>query len=166
MIYWRYKRLDHHTPFTISDDSCYFLTVCSKIKGINQFCHPDIGEAILTSIRKYHEEGQWFCDLALLMPDHIHMLLRVPPNRTLTKVVGSWKQWLARKHGTSWQPNFFDHRLRNEEQINQKGVYILHNPVRAGLIESPEDWVYHWIPGHETSAAGDSGGYHKGNSFP
>jgi REP element-mobilizing transposase RayT len=80
------------------------------------------------------------------MPDHIHLLLSISPDQPMAKVIGLWKHWLAREHGVIWQPNFFDHRLRNEESINQKGDYILQNPVRAGLVGRAEDWPYVWMP--------------------
>jgi hypothetical protein len=40
---------------------------------------------------------------------------------------------------------FFDHRLRDDEQFNLKADYILHNPVRAGLVTKVEDWPYLWM---------------------
>jgi putative transposase len=56
-----------------------------------------------------------------------------------------WKSWLAKTHKIEWQENFFDHRLRDDEQFNLKADYILHNPVRAGLVTKVEDWPYLWM---------------------
>jgi REP element-mobilizing transposase RayT len=145
MKFLRHKHLDHNPPHWIAPEAVYFITICTKRRNINQFCHPVIGRHILDSIRLYNERNLWFCDLAVLMPDHIHLLLGFPPDRTLTKVIGLWKRWLAREHTIVWQTNFFDHRLRNDENIDQKGEYILQNPVRAGLVERPEDWPYVWM---------------------
>ncbi len=39
-------------------------------------------------------------------------------------------------------PGFFDHLLRNDESYAQKWEYVRQNSVRAGLVESPEDWPY------------------------
>jgi len=105
MIYWRYKRLTHDQPISIEADSCYFITICGKPKGFNQFCHPDIGQTFLQSVGHYHGKGNWFCDLAVLMPDHIHLVLHFPPNKSLAKVIGLWKRWLAREHSIVWQPD-------------------------------------------------------------
>jgi len=74
------------------------------------------------------------------------MLVSMPPDHDLAKTVGLWKRWLAKQHGIPWQKNFFDHRLRRDESASQKGFYILNNPVRAGLIERPENWPYLWMP--------------------
>jgi hypothetical protein len=49
---------------------------------------------------------------------------------------------VTRKHRVWWQANYFDHRLRNAEQIEEKLHYILHNPVAKGLCASPEAWPW------------------------
>jgi hypothetical protein len=42
----------------------------------------------------------------------------------------------------AWQRNFFDHRLRHDESLDEKVAYIRENPVRAGLIAEGEEWPY------------------------
>ncbi len=39
-----------------------------------------------------------------------------------------------------WQPRFFDRALRTVREYNEKVEYIHLNPVRAGLVDRPEDW--------------------------
>jgi len=41
-----------------------------------------------------------------------------------------------------WQPGFFDHVMRNSESYASKWQYVRENPVRAGLVERSEDWLY------------------------
>jgi len=142
---FRPRKLDHEAPEWIGPDADYFVTVCADPKGRNHFCHDGIGSVILESIEYRHRKGIWFCDLAVLMPDHIHLIMSFPDVPSIAKVIGEWKRWLARSHGVSWQENFFDHRLRNEAD-RSKGDYILHNPVRAGLVAKPEEWPWFWTP--------------------
>jgi len=99
----------------------------------------------LESIRSRNERNIWFCHIAVLMPDHIHLLLNFPDVPSFTQIIGGWKHWLAKQHGISWQENFFDHRIRQEESFGEKADYILQNPVRAGLIGKAEDWPYVWM---------------------
>jgi hypothetical protein len=40
---------------------------------------------------------------------------------------------------------FFDHRLRREEKLSEKADYILHNPVRAGLVNDWHEWPHLWM---------------------
>ena len=42
--------------------------------------------------------------------------------------------------GELWQPRFFDRALRTVQEYNEKVEYIHLNPVRAGLLNRPEDW--------------------------
>jgi putative transposase len=140
------KRLDHQTPDWVQEASVYFVTVCAIPRQANHFCHAQLGPTILESIAYRHQNGTWFCDLAVLMPDHVHFLLSFPDVPAFSKIVGEWKRWLTTHHAISWQENFFEHRLRNDENFNQKADYILQNPVRAGLISDAKDWPYVWMP--------------------
>ncbi|MEI9999363.1 MAG: hypothetical protein WDO13_09445 [Verrucomicrobiota bacterium] len=135
----------HDAPEWIGPDADYFITVCASPKRENHFCRVAIGPAILESIQHRHQAGFWFCDLALLMPDHIHLIVSFPDQPSFSRTIGEWKRWLARAHGISWHPNFFDHRLRSETDQN-KADYILQNPVRAGLVAKAGDWPWVWMP--------------------
>ena len=41
---------------------------------------------------------------------------------------------------------FFDHRLRDQNELQEKTSYILMNPVRKGLCERAEDWIWIYRP--------------------
>jgi len=53
---------------------------------------------------------------------------------------------VAGKHGVDWQRDFFDHRLRDHHELEEKTSYVLMNPVRKGLCERAEDWVWVYRP--------------------
>jgi REP element-mobilizing transposase RayT len=91
-------------------------------------------------------QRRWYCELAMLMPDHTHLLVSLPEAGELSCLVGDWKRWTHLKLGLEWQRNFFDHRIRREESLSEKADYILQNPVRAGLVERAQDWSYVWMP--------------------
>lgn len=44
--------------------------------------------------------------------------------------------------GTFWQHGYYDHALRNEEDIKQIARYIVANPLRAGLVDKIEMYPY------------------------
>lgn len=79
----------------------------------------------------------------VVMPDHLHALLtlntRVKP---ISTIIGSWKRYLAKSANIDWQTNFFEHRIRNNNELLEKESYILNNPVRADLCEEASDWPY------------------------
>jgi REP element-mobilizing transposase RayT len=82
------------------------------------------------------------------MPDHVHLFVRGSQIFRLGPWVGHLKQTLAKAAGLSrtkrqlWEEGFFDHVLRSDESYAQKWNYVLENPVRAGLVNSVEDWPY------------------------
>ena len=94
-------------------------------------------------MRVYREQRKWYPSLFLLMPDHLHMLIGFGRGHEMSKVIQAWKRYTATKHGIEWQREFFDHRLRSEENTANKAAYILQNPVRAGLIKEGATWP--WI---------------------
>ncbi|SPE50022.1 conserved hypothetical protein [Verrucomicrobia bacterium] len=60
--------------------------------------------------------------------------------------VQNWKKFISRKSGVDWQRDFFDHRLRDHWELQEKTSYILMNPVRKGLCERAEHWVWVYRP--------------------
>ncbi len=80
----------------------------------------------------------------VLMPDHLHWLLQLEDNVDIAKVVGRVKSLIARRCGGAvWQPGFYDHALRKEEDLAAVARYIVANPLRAGLVSKLGDYS-HW----------------------
>jgi hypothetical protein len=44
----------------------------------------------------------------------------------------------------AWQEGCFDRLLRSDESLSEKWEYLRQNPVRAGLVNDPEDWPYQY----------------------
>ena len=40
----------------------------------------------------------------------------------------------------TWQRGLFHHRVRNQNEYREKWTYMMQNPVRKGLVSSPEEW--------------------------
>jgi len=64
----------------------------------------------------------------------------------MATAIKNWKKFVAGKHGVDWQRNFFDHRLRDHHELDEKTSYILMNPVRKGLCQRAEDWLWVYRP--------------------
>lgn len=75
----------------------------------------------------------------VLMPDHLHWLLRL---RDLPLAeVGPVKSRSALavnralgRQGPVWQKDFHDHGIRGEEDLRALARYVVANPLRAGLV--------------------------------
>ncbi|HEY0946747.1 MAG TPA: transposase [Opitutaceae bacterium] len=122
--------------------SIYFITIACDVRGRNQLCRPNIGHALLNSVRYDHDRHDWYVHLFLLMPDHAHALLAAAPDKALATLIGNWKRYATTKYGISWQKNFIDHRLRSDESWEEKAAHIRANPARAGLVRDGESWPY------------------------
>ena len=140
------KKLPHTIPQWVAEGSWFFITIKCVPPGKNQLCRADNGEAVLTAMRFNHEKSIWHCRLCLLMPDHLHAILSFPRDPGMETVVKNWKRYVAGKHGVDWQRDFFDHRLRDHHELEEKASYILMNPVRKGFCERAEDWVWVYCP--------------------
>ena len=46
------------------------------------------------------------------------------------------------ERGELWQARFFDRALRTVKEYNEKVEYIHLNPVKAGLVQQPDEWPW------------------------
>lgn len=84
-----------------------------------------------------------------IMPNHVHVLVRLMENQTLAGIVKSWKGGSAieinrilQRKGTLWQRDYYDRYVRDMDHLYNCIAYIHHNPVKAGLCDKPEDWPF------------------------
>jgi putative transposase len=129
-------------------------TVTHNRKSI--FTNFHAGRVVVREIMRQGNYG-WTDTLAfVVMPDHIHWLLSLSKDISLSNVVGIMKQHSARKinhlTGTKglsvWQRGFHDHALRRDEDVIHVARYIVANPLRAGLVTKIGDyplWDAAWL---------------------
>lgn len=74
------------------------------------------------------------------MPNHVHVLVQFRQGYDLSTVSQSWMRYTARqinkeigRTGVLWQPEAFDHIVRNPEQFEYLHRYIAENPKKANL---------------------------------
>ena len=137
------------------DSPLYFVTFNTLLK------RPLLAnDPVHAAFRNYAECGLKFnvaTGRYVLMPDHIHVFVRIGREMTLRRWESGLKQCLSKtlsalghepttipdaKLKSFWQPGFFDYLLRRDESYAQKWDYVWRNPVRARLVARPEDWPY------------------------
>jgi REP element-mobilizing transposase RayT len=124
----------------------YFVTMVTWQRRRLLAC-PAAHEAFVAHARKQEGLGVGVGRF-VLMPDHAHFFIRIGAGQTLGESVRHLKQAMTKALRLAdaglrvWQPGFFDHLLRNGESYEEKWSYTRDNPVRAGLVERPEDWPY------------------------
>ncbi len=84
------------------------------------------------------------------LPDHFHWLLQLPENKPnfsiiLQSVKYNFTWNLKRDLGINkslkvWQNRFWDHVIRDDDDLQIHFDYIHWNPVKHGYVKNPEDW--------------------------
>ena len=99
------------------------------------------------------------CHGFVIMPNHVHAVISFQLPEQLGYFMKQWKQRSSVKIKKSlfeygknyaswdysepiWQRKYYDFNIFSIKKSNEKLEYIHNNPVRAGLVEYPEDWLY------------------------
>jgi putative transposase len=128
----------------VKDGALFHIRIRVAPTQQTSLVEPALASALLKAAAEYHASGRWWCELFLLMPDHLHALLAFPRESGMSVVVRNWKRGAARIQGVHWQDNFFDHRIRSKPEAQEKWLYIRRNPAVKGLCAREEDWPYRW----------------------
>lgn len=159
---WLRKRIripdyDYATP------GAYFVTICAKerapvfwsnvvadiirhdapkLSGIGR-----IADAAINQISEHYPSVS--VDKYCIMPDHIHMILRIDANEvgqkvanaTVSTVIGQMKRWVSKQVGNPiWQKSFIDRVIRNERGYLAAWEYIDNNPVKLDFADDNIDF--------------------------
>ncbi|MBC8039197.1 MAG: transposase [Opitutaceae bacterium] len=138
------ERLHHKTPGWVKSGALFHVRIRLEKDAPFQLTDETKAGVFLSAARLYHETGKWRCHLILIMPDHVHAILAFPVDGAMAVVVRNWKRATARMHSVKWQENYFDHRLRTDEESAKTWIYIRRNPVVKGLCEAEDDWRWWW----------------------
>jgi putative transposase len=83
-----------------------------------------------------------------LMGNHYHLLVATPDAR-LSQAIQQLHGWYARRHNKShsrgahlFRAHFFAREIRSDDDLLSTCRYVAHNPVAAGLCETPFDWPW------------------------
>lgn len=133
-------RLDR--VFQNYDPPLYFITF-NTLHRKPLLARKEIFDAFVAYAEKNAAQGR-AVGRFVIMPDHIHLFVRIGRDFKLNDFIRLLKQTLTSALGAEdvWQPGFFDRLLRNSESYAEKWSYVRENPVRAGLAEKAEDWPW------------------------
>jgi REP element-mobilizing transposase RayT len=139
--------------------------------GVDHLRNSQVAQAVVEAIEHREADGTWTLFSYVLMPNHVHMFLRVGSTRcvepgcnegplhlpadpleppvSLEEVVHSFKDWTARQanrllrlRGQFWQRECFDHWSRSAAEDERIARYIRANPVKAGIVIDWRDWPW------------------------
>jgi REP element-mobilizing transposase RayT len=117
-------------------------------RGAELFSDPEEAIEFCEILRKVAARDELRFFAWTLMSNHYHLALRagpVPLSRTMGYVQARFGQGYNRRHGSSgprWQSRYKAKLVETPESFNRLVVYIHLNPVVAGLVEDPADYVF------------------------
>ncbi len=125
-------------------------------------CQPVAARALAARVLSYHAQFYNLCAYCI-MSNHLHLLLdfsvqvpedydgvsEIPEYQNLHTVMGRIKGGAAyevnkvlKRRGPLWAPGYYDRYIRSPRHFFQAFWYILHNPVKAGLVTYWEDYPF------------------------
>lgn len=127
----------------------YFVTTVLAQREKKYFRDFFCARLVVAEMRSLHDSGVANSMAWVIMPDHVHWLFQLQNTLTLSTVMKTFKARSAHRinahlnrQGSLWQKAFYDHAVREEEDIRQIARYIVANPLRTGLVEKIGDYPY------------------------
>jgi REP-associated tyrosine transposase len=125
----------------------YFLTICAHGRA-QVFVAEDAVTDVLSQLSRTADAEHFSVIAYCFMQDHVHVLTEgMRQDADFRRFVRIFKQrssfhWKRRTGAELWQRSYFEHVLRDDEDSFGVARYILANPVRAGIVTSPEDYPF------------------------
>ncbi len=125
----------------------YFLTFVTRERE-PWLLSSQAADAVLRALRRWHEEKDGAIIAATVMPDHVHVILELGSRLSAGQCVGRWKSEIRRAidYRHDWLRDFYEHRLRANESVEDYALYVFLNPYRAHLTDADKSWPWWWAP--------------------
>jgi len=139
----------------------YFFTVVTLKR--RTFLTDELARACFRAAWEETRRRSYFEVVALcLLPDHIHCIWKLPEDdrdfslrwsriksgftrRYLNfggeECIQTFSRNIKRERGV-WQRRFWEHQIRDVEDLQRHVDYVHYNPVKHGLVEQVEDWPW------------------------
>jgi putative transposase len=125
----------------------YFFTLVSQGRR-PLLAGDDVRAALRAAIHAIREEHPFKVEAWVLLPDHLHCLWHLPEGDADYPMRWAKIKRLTRQNlGTSaadtlWQPRYWEHSIRDENDFARHADYIHWNPVKHGLVKCAADWPH------------------------
>src|SRR4030042_4128689 len=155
------------TRYRITENSYPYFLTCTIIEWLPFFTRKPYFEIIIDSLKYCREQKGLKFFAYVILDNHLHLVANGERLAATIKEFKSYtaqaiiklataegKDWLlnqfkyfkAKNKKESryqvWQEGFHPQLVISEEMLRQKVEYIHDNPVKAGLVERAEDWLY------------------------
>jgi len=115
--------------------------------GPRYLAQPEIAALMTRALADGQRFGRYELHAFVVMSNHVHMLATPRVNGRqwlgpLKGYTGFTANRLLGRHGAFWQDESYDHLVRDGESFEKIRRYIEWNPVKAGLVASPEEFLW------------------------
>jgi putative transposase len=131
----------------------YFFVTVRLLENRARLIDADF-QLLALAINRARVAHPFFLTAWVFLPNHWHAICAPAYPITISLVMKSIKtssRFLINRRRSEacelWQPRFFDRALRTVAEYNEKVEYMHQNPVKAGLVSHPQDWL--WSSVHE-----------------
>jgi len=135
--------------FRFSYPFAFYHVSTAKAAGACQLDDPVWFEVVGEELSQLEEEGLWQCLALVLMPTHLHMIVRLGRGGDLSRAMKLFKGRTAHRinelkggSGSIWFKGFHERLIRDNEKLSGYYNYILKNPVMAHLCATPAEYPY------------------------
>jgi REP element-mobilizing transposase RayT len=113
--------------------------------------------AIVVDAMQHFHRDRYLVTTWSVMPNHVHVILKLLAEHALRDVIRSLKRFTAReintllgREGTLWQEDYFDTLIRSEAHFLRAAEYVLGNPGVNGTNALATSEILGTAPyGHE-----------------
>lgn len=133
----------------------YFFTVTLRNRSSNRL----VGHIKLlkAAMRKVKDENPYKVIAIVVLPEHLHAIWELPAadadyamrwrkiKSYFTKdLINQGVKLNKNKHGeyNLWQRRYWEHTIKNEQDLIKHVDYIHYNPIKHGLVKRVVDWPH------------------------
>lgn len=122
-------RLKH---YDYSQNGYYFVTICTNYRRPHL---AELNSKINSAVQKLNEIEGVKVNYYTILPSHVHVILILNECEThLGEIVRRFKASTSRETGIKlWQPNYYEHVIRNEQALFRIREYIKNNPLKEKI---------------------------------
>jgi putative transposase len=125
--------------------STFFVT--KSLRPKKPVLNPDLRKIIVEAFAFAVQHERICLRAFVVMPDHWHALVGLREPWTLPKFMHALMSHVGAKtsahlteHQTAWQDGYYETLIKTARQFTYVAIYIEENPVKKGLVTTPEEW--------------------------
>lgn len=139
-----------------SPDQIVFITQNVEQRQ-NVFSDSKVTELLLETLQRVKEIHPFSMLAYVILPDHLHLLIQPCGNSNFSQIMHSLKSNFTHNYKAMlniddnikfWQKRFWDHVIRDENDLENHIHYIHVNPQKHGYVDDPFEWkhssIFEW----------------------